>query len=129
MKNRTRRTMDQIEQLPAQMIRRNWLILALLLLGTLPFGNLALSAGVLVGGLVAIGGFLWMQRSLNRLIKEPSGGARFRYQFGYIIRLAALAIILAVLIAIVKIHTLGLIIGLSVVVINMFWITIQRAFK
>lgn len=121
--------MEQIEQLPAQLTRRNWIILALLLLGTLPFGSLALSAGVLVGGLVAIGGFLWMRRSLDRLLEQPTGGARFRYQFGYIIRLTALAVTLAVLIAIVKIHTVGLIIGLSVVVINLFLITIQRAFR
>lgn len=119
--------MDQIEQLPAQMARRNWVILAFLLLATLPFGNIELSLGVLVGGLVAIGGFIWMRRSLSRLIEQPSGGARFRYQFGYIIRLAALALLLALLIAVVKIHTVGLIIGLSVVVINLFWITIQRA--
>jgi len=119
--------MEQIEQLPALMARRNWIILALLLLGSLPFGNLPLSTGILVGGLVAIGGFLWMRRSLNRLMEQPNGGARFRYQFGYIIRLAALAVILAVLIAVVKVNTLGLIIGLSVVVINLFWIAIQRA--
>ncbi len=121
--------MVQIERLPAQMARRNWIILALLLIGSLPFGNLALSAGILAGGLVAIGGFLWMQRSLGRLLEQTAGGAKFRYQFGYVIRLAALAIILAVLIAVIKIHTLGLIIGLSVVVINLFWITIQRAFR
>ena len=121
--------MDQIEQLPEQMSRRNWIILALLLLGSLPFGNPALSTGILFGGLVAIAGFLWMRRSLNRLMEQPSGGARFRYQFGYIVRLAALGVILAALIAIVKIHTLGLIIGLSVVVINLFWLTAQRAFR
>ena len=121
--------MDQIEQLPAQLTRRNWIILALLLLSSLPFGNLALSIGILFGGLVAIGGFLWMRRSLSSLLKQPTGGARFRYQFGYIIRLAALAVILAVLIAIVKVHPVGLVIGLSVVIINLFWITVQHAFK
>jgi hypothetical protein len=121
--------MDQIEQLPAQLTRRNWIILALLLLGSVPFGNLALSIGILLGGLVAIGGFLWMRHSLSSLLKQPAGGARFRYQFGYILRLAALAVILAVLIAIVKIHPIGLVIGLSVVIINLFWITVQYAFK
>jgi hypothetical protein len=121
--------MDQIEQLPAQLTRRNWIILALLLLSSVPFGNLALSIGILLGGLVAIGGFLWMRRSLNSLLKQPIGGARFRYQFGYILRLAALAVILAVLIAIVKVHPVGLVIGLSVVIINLFWITVQHAFK
>jgi len=121
--------MAKTEQLPEQMARRNWAILATLLIVSLPFGNLALSAGILAGGLVAIGGFLWMQRSLGRLLEQPTGGARFRYQFGYAIRLAVLAIILVVLIAVIKIHTLGLIIGLSIMVINLFWITIQYAFK
>jgi len=121
--------MDQIEQLPGQLSRRNWIILALLVCGSLPAGNLALSVGILIGGLVAIGGFLWLRRSLGRLLEEPTGGARFRYQFGYLVRLGALVLVLAGLIAVVKIHTGGLLIGLSVVVINLFWITAQRAFK
>jgi len=121
--------MDQVDQLPAQLSRRNWIILATLVLGSLPFGDLALSTGILFGGLVAIGGFLWLRRSLGRLLEQPSGGARVRYQFGYLVRLAALVLVLAVLIAVVKIHTIGLLIGLSVVVINLFWITVQRAFK
>lgn len=121
--------MDPIEQLPAILNRRNWIILGLLLLGSLPFADANLSLGVLAGGLIAIGGFYWLQRSLQRLIQQPSGGARFRYKFGYLIRLAALAAILATLIAVVKIHPVGLVFGLSVVVINLFWLTIQRAFK
>ena len=121
--------MDQIEQLPAQLARRNWFILGLLLLVSLPFGDLPLSFGILAGGLVAIGGFLWLRRSLGQLLEQPTGGARFRYQFGYFIRLSALLAVLAILVAIVKIHVGGLIIGLSVVIINLFWMTAQRAFK
>lgn len=121
--------MDQIEQLPAQLARRNWVILALLLLGSLPFGDLALSLGVLVGGLVAIGGFLWLRRSLGQFMEQPTVGARFRYQFGYFVRLSALVVVLGVLVAVVKIHAVGLIVGLSVVIINLFWMTAQRAFK
>jgi hypothetical protein len=70
-----------------------------------------------------------MRRSLSQLLEQPTGGARFRYQFGYLVRLTALVLVLAVLIAVVRIHTVGLLIGLSVVVINLFWITVQRAFK
>ena len=121
--------MDQIEQLPAQMARRNWYILALLLIGSLLFRDPALSLGVLVGGLIAIGGFFWLRRSLARLLEQPTGGARFRYQFGYLVRLAVLAILIVLLVGIVKVHVIGLIIGLSVVMINLFWITLQRAFK
>ena len=119
--------MDQIEQLPAQLARRNWVILALLLLGSLPFGSLALSTGILVGGLIAIGGFLWLRSSLDRLLGQATSGTKFSYMFGCFIRLAALTVILAVLVAIVKIHAIGLVIGLSVVIINLFWMTAQRA--
>ena len=129
MKTISKNAMTQIEQIPAQLVRRNWIILSLLLVGSLPFGNLALSGGILMGGLIAIGGFYWMQRSVGRLLHQPHGGARFRYQFGYVIRLVTLAIILVFLIAVINIHTLGLITGLSVVVINIFWFTLERAFK
>jgi len=121
--------MDQIEQLPAQLCRRNWIILALMLFGSLPFGNFALSTGILVGGLVSISGFLWMRRSLGTIFENPTGGARFRYIFGYVIRLASLALVMAILIAVVKIHSVGLIIGLSVVLISLFWTTALRALK
>ncbi|MDH3453854.1 MAG: ATP synthase subunit I [Desulfuromonadales bacterium] len=121
--------MDQIERLPAQLARRNWIILALLLVGSLPFGNLSLSSGILAGGLVAIGGFIWLRRALGQLLQQPAGGARFRYQFGYFVRLSALVVVLAILVAVVKIHAVGLIIGLSVVLLNLFWMTAQRAFK
>jgi len=122
--------MDQIEQLPSQLSRRNWIVLAVLLFASLPFGDLSLTAGILVGGLVAIGGFLWLRRSLGRLLEQPIvGGARFRYQFGYLVRLSVLAGTLAILVTVVKVHAIGLIIGLSVVVINLFWVTAQRAFK
>lgn len=122
-------TTDPIEQLPEQLARRNWIILALLLAASLPFGNISLSLGILAGGLTAIGGFHWLRRALTRLLQQPTDGARFRYQFGYLVRLLALAALLAVLVAVVRVHPLGLIIGLSVVVINLFWMTAQRALK
>ena len=62
--------MDPIEQLPAQLGRRNWMILALLLIGSLPFRNPAMSLGVLAGGLIAIGGFL-----LVATFSDPSPGS------------------------------------------------------
>lgn len=121
--------MDPLEQLPASLHRRNWWILAVLLAVSLPFANWPFTAGILAGGLVVIGGFAWLQRSLRRLLSEPGTGARARYQFGYVIRLIMLAGVLALLIAVVKIHPVGLAIGLSVVVINLLWLTLQRALK
>lgn len=117
----------ELEQLPATLHRRNWLILGLLLMASLPFANWPVTAGILAGGLVAIAGFAWLQRSLRRLLADPAHGARTRYQFGYAARLIVLAAILATLIAVVKINPVGLVIGLSVVVVNLLWLTLQRA--
>lgn len=119
--------MEPLEQLPAALQRRNWLILAVLLICSLPFGNLAVSAGILAGGLVAIAAFAWLQRSLRRLLADSPHGARARYQLGSLSRLLVLAGILTLLIMVVKVHPVGLAIGLSVVVINLLWLTLQRA--
>ncbi len=121
--------MDPIEQLPARLVRRNWILLAVLLLGSLPFGNQRASVGILAGGLVAIAGFTWMRRSLQKLLAQPTGGGRVRYQLGYLVRLAVLGLSLALLVAVVKIDPVGLIIGLSVVVINLLALALERAFK
>lgn len=118
--------MKPIEDLPVLMHRRSWLILGVLLLASLLFRDAALSFGILCGGLVAIGGFLWLRRSLRLLLAEPEAGAKARYKFGYLVRLATLAVVLGLLVAVVKVHAVGLVIGLSVVVINIFWTTIQQ---
>ena len=119
----------EIERLPAQLARRNWLVLAVLLVCSLLFADSGLSLGVLAGGLVAIGAFSWMQRSLRKLLEQPDGGSRSRFQIGYLLRLVALGCCLAVLVAIVKVDPLGLVIGLSVVVINLIGLTIQRVLR
>jgi hypothetical protein len=121
--------MVPLEQLPAALHRRNWLILGILLAISLPFGNGQVSAGIVAGGLVAIAGFAWLQRSLKRLLAETGQEARTRYQFGYLVRLLSLGCVLAILIAIVKIHPAGLVLGLSVVVINLLWLAFQRALQ
>lgn len=118
-----------IEQLPATLHRRNWLILGVLLGLSLLLGNPPVTMGILAGGLIAIGAFRWLQRSLQRLLTDQAQGARTRYQFGYVARLLVLGVTLAVLIAVVKIHPVGLAIGLSVVVVNLIWLTLQRALR
>jgi hypothetical protein len=119
--------MTEFEQLPATLNRRNWVSLGVLLIGSVPFANWPITAGILAGGLVAIAGFAWLHRSLRRLLTDPAHGANVRYQLGYVVRLAALAGVLALLIAVVKIHPVGLAIGLAVVIINLLWLTLQRA--
>jgi hypothetical protein len=118
-----------LEALPSLLGRRNWLILAGLLAASLPFGDGALTAGILAGGLVAIAGFSWLQRSLQRLLADQVPGARARYQFGFMVRLLVLGSVLAAFIAVIKINPVGLVIGLAVVVINLLWLALQRALQ
>jgi len=119
---------DRDENLLGDIARRNWIILAVLILGSLPWQSAAVSLGVLGGGLVAIGGYFWLHRSLRQLLDTPQQGGRRKFQFGYIIRLGSLGAALLILIAVVKVNPVGLAAGLSVVVINILWTTIKRSY-
>ena len=118
--------MEPIETLPARLHRRSWFILGCLLLASLFLRDTEFTLGILSGGLVSIGGFLWLRRALGRLLDEAGPGSKAGYQFGYLVRLLVLALVLAFLVAVVKIHPVGLVIGLSVTVINLFWTMIQH---
>ncbi|MDY0397878.1 ATP synthase subunit I [Desulfuromonas thiophila] len=111
----------------ARLARRNWLLLVVLVLASLPLQRWDLTLGVASGGLVAVGGYQWLYRSLVRALQEGSGAAR-RFQRGYLLRLAVLAVLLVILIALVRVHPAGLVVGLSIVVINLFWATVERVF-
>lgn len=116
------------EQLLQQIHRRNRVVLAVLLLLSLPLQNQGVTLGVAAGGLVAIGAFYWMGRTLRQTLRETDGGAARRYQIRYVLRLVALAALLFLLVAVVRIDPIGLVVGLSVVIISIFWSVIQRSF-
>lgn len=117
------------EQLLGLLARRNWLILVLLIVASLPWRSFEITAGVASGGLVAILGFGWLYLSLMRLIANPEGKAARRFKASYIIRLGALAATLFLLVAVAKVHPIALCIGLSVVVVNLFWTTVRSLHK
>ncbi len=118
-KTTTDRVNDRDEQLPAEMARRNWWILAGLVLLSLLWGSAAVSLGVLAGGLISIAGFYWLHYSLKQALSEPSPGSAKRFQFSFLFRLATLAAAIAVLIAAVRVEPAALAAGLSVVIINL----------
>lgn len=120
--------MDRDEQLLGDLARRNWIILGLLLAASLPWQSTAVSFGVLGGGLIAIIGYQWLHRSLRRLLEEPNQRSAKKFQIGYLLRLAALAVALFLLVSLARVHPVGLAVGLSVVVVNILWATIKRTF-
>lgn len=116
------------ERLPEIVARRNLIVFGLLLLFSLVWRSSAITLGVLSGGALAVLSYRWLYLSLLRLLNQPEHGAARRFQFSYLLRLATLAALLFVLIAVIRVHPLALAAGLSVVVISLFWTTIERLY-
>ena len=114
------------EALLVQLGRRNWIILGLLVLGSLLWSDWNVSLGVFCGGMVAILGYRWLERFRRGMLAQPEAGAATRFRFGYVLRLASLGAILYVLIARLQVHPVALAVGLSVVVLNIFYTTLKR---
>ena len=95
----------------------NWIILAVILVPSLIFVP-KLSLGILLGGFIAIVNFFWMERGLRGLFQKIGGNVKGPVLVKYYIRLAVTAVVLYFLIAYETVNVVGLLIGLSVVVIN-----------
>jgi hypothetical protein len=96
----------------------NWIILAVVFILSLIFASFKFSLGILLGGFICIVNFYWMQRSLRGIFEKPTGNPRGAIIFKYFIRLVISAVILYFLISTDTVNVIGLIIGLSVVMIS-----------
>ena len=102
----------------------NWIILAIVFISSLIFSPIKFSLGVLLGGFISILNFHFMARGLQGLFKNPAGNVKGPVMVKYYIRLALTAVVLYFLIANHTVNVIGLIIGLSIVVINILIILI-----
>ena len=118
--------MDRDDQLLAEMVRRNWYILTLLVLVSLLWRSVAVTQGVLAGGLLAIIAYGWLYRSLVKALTNPDQRAAKGFQRTYFLRLAALSAAIFLLIAKGGVHPVALSAGLSVVIVNILWTTFRR---
>lgn len=118
--------MNSDEDLLRRMARRNWLILGILVLLSLPWLSFKISLGVTAGGLVAICGHHWRHRTLRRMLELPGQASAGGFQIGYIIRLATLGAAIYLLLVRFELHPLALAVGLLTVLINVLITTLQR---
>jgi hypothetical protein len=98
----------------------NWLVLLCFSLASYFSMSPYWTAGVILGGLIAIANFNVLQHTVRRAF-SPEGvhhGARFSIVGKYYLRLAALGVILYVLITGGWIDPVGLAVGLSTVVLS-----------
>ena len=96
----------------------NWIVLAVLFITSWIFTPFDFYLGVLLGGFISILNFYWMERGLRGIFTNTAGNVKGGVLVKYYIRLVLTAIVLYFLIANGTVHAIGLLIGLSVVVIN-----------
>ncbi len=96
----------------------NWIILGVILIPALIFAPLKFSLGILMGGFISILNFYWMEKGLRGLFQKTGGNVKGPVLAKYYIRLAVTAVVLYFLIAYETVNVIGLLIGLSIVVIN-----------
>ena len=102
----------------------NWITLAIifsiaLIFSLFKFVSLEFALGILLGGFISIVNFFWMERSLRKFFGRNTDYIKGYQIVGkYILRITVTGIVLYFLIAYKTVNVIGLIIGLSVVVIN-----------
>jgi hypothetical protein len=102
----------------------NWILLVALLAGSLLLGSSRFSLGILCGGLISVINFHWLYRNLLSVFNKNLHRIKAALLVRYYARLAVTAIILLWVISGNHVDVIGLVIGLSVVVVNIVLTTI-----
>lgn len=104
---------------------RNWIALGVLLVVSAVLAPKFFTLGILCGGVLSIVNYYWLNRSLKKaFLQEVSDGTKSFLMIRYYIRFIITGIILFLLITKTPISIFGLILGLSVVVINITLTTV-----
>lgn len=106
-----------------------WILLAVLTLGGWLLFGLFMARSILLGGILANVSFWLLERDLTRLLKESLDGVKARFFIKYYLRLTVLALILFLLISQGLVQFIGLLIGLSTVLISITILAIGIARK
>ena len=102
----------------------NWILLAVLVAGSLFLRSPRFSLGILLGGLISIVNFHWLYRNLLSVFTKHLNRARAALMLRYYLRLVITAIELYWNISRNLVDVIGLVIGLSVVVLNIVLTTL-----
>jgi hypothetical protein len=115
------------ENLPALLFRGGWILLLALVLVSLPFAHRSFTVGVLTGGLLSLANFTWLRSILARALNlEARQAARFA-QLRYLFRLTLQGVAIYLLIAVWGVDVYGLLLGLSVLVLNIMAVAVYLA--
>lgn len=108
----------------------NWVLLALLASGSFVFFSRKFALGVLAGGILAVANYYLVKRSLRRALDpERQGKTRLLYLLKYGLRFVALGLIIALLLIKGWVSPLGMLLGLSIIVLGIALVGVVEARK
>ncbi len=128
--SQAKRLQSVVEEFPLIRVQiTNWLLLIIMTgAAWITYGPF-FSKGVLTGGLLAILSFIFLKKDLTKVLSGPPQAAKARFLIKYYARLTGLAIILFFLVRFKAVHVVGLLAGLSTVVISIGITTLSVARK
>ncbi|HYA12978.1 MAG TPA: ATP synthase subunit I [Syntrophales bacterium] len=107
----------------------NWIILGILFLLSFIFMPYRFAFGMLLGGFISVVNFYWLGRDLRKAFSRLSERSNSSIMFKYYIRFAVTAVALYFIISGDLVDVIGLLIGLSTVVISIVFTTIVAAYS
>jgi hypothetical protein len=96
----------------------NWIILVLFVAISLLFFSADFTLGILLGGLISVGSFSWRQRDLRVVFRNLTERSRSAIMFRYFIRFFVSAVLIFFIITKTPADVIGMVIGLSIVIIS-----------
>jgi len=107
----------------------NWILLVALVALSLFVGSRRFTLGILFGGFISIINFYWLYRNLLSVFSKHLNRARMALMLRYYLRLTITAIVLYWIISRDMVDVIGLVTGLSIVVLNIVLTTIAAFSK
>ncbi|MBM4270901.1 MAG: ATP synthase subunit I [Deltaproteobacteria bacterium] len=107
----------------------NWIILGIILAPSFIFLSQQFTLGVLLGGLISIVNFHWLGRDLRKVFSSLSDSSKSSMMFKYYIRFGITAVILYFIITGGLVDIIGLLAGLSLVVVNVVFTVVTTFSK
>jgi hypothetical protein len=98
--------------------RTSWILVAVLFSGSLLIDQPRFSLGILCGGLISVVNFHWLYRNLVSVFTKEVHRVRAALMVRFSIRLAVTALVLFLVISRSLVDVIGLVIGLSIVVLS-----------
>jgi hypothetical protein len=106
-----------------------WLLLLVMVAASLPFRSYRLTLGVAVGGLISVLNFHMLNGSLANFLAGDVNRLKAAIVRRHYIRMAATAVLLFLIISNNIVDVIGLLIGLSLIVIDITATTVLAVFR